>query len=159
MVAFATVAGAQPDPIDPNENDNSGFLAAGIGEAFSVGAVQILGNSAVHSVTAGDVNGDGLTDLVVGTAAGQPVQVFVNAAQNDTCECQRDFVVAPISVPGTNSGSNDGVALADFDGNGTLDLVVVNGGGQADMVYSNDGGGNYSSMATLGNSFGQAVAV
>ncbi|MDJ0906252.1 MAG: FG-GAP-like repeat-containing protein [Woeseiaceae bacterium] len=159
VVAFATAAGAQADPIDPNLEDNSAFLAAAVADAFSVGAVQILGNSAVHSVTAGDVNGDGLTDLVAGTAAGQAVQVFVNAAQNDACQCQRDFSVAPISVPGTNSGSNDGVALADFDGNGTLDLVVVNGGGQADMVYSNDGSGNFSPMATLGNSFGQAVAV
>ncbi len=159
IVAFATVAGAQADPIDPNEDDNSDTLAAGIGEAFSVGAVQILGNAAVHSVTAGDVNGDDLTDLIVGTAAGQSVQVFINAAQNEACQCQRDFATAPISVPGTNSGANDGVALADFDGNGTLDLVVVNGGGQADAVYSNDGSGNFSPMATLGNSFGQAVAV
>ena len=42
--------------------------------------------------TAGDVNGDGRTDLVVGTAAGQSVQVFVNDAQNESCQCQRDFV-------------------------------------------------------------------
>jgi hypothetical protein len=159
VVAFATVAGAQVDPIDPNLDDNSGTLAAAVGEAFSIGAVQILGTSNIHSVTAGDVNGDGLNDLVVGTAAGQSVQVFLNDVQNESCQCQRDFVRSAIAVPGTSSGSNEGVALADFDRNGTLDLVVVNGGGQADMVYSNDGNGNFTPMATLGNSFGQAVAV
>ena len=159
IVASATVAGAQVDPIDPNLSDNSALLAAAVADAFSVGAVQILGTANVHSIAAGDVNGDGRTDLVVGTAAGQSVQVFVNDAQNESCQCQRDFVSSPISVPGTNSGANDGVALADFDNNGTLDLVVVNGGGLADAVYSNDGSGNFTPMATLGNSFGQAVAV
>jgi hypothetical protein len=158
VVAFATVAGAQVDPIDPNLDDNSGFLAAAVGEAFSVGAVQNLGTSDIRSVIAGDVNGDGLNDLVIGTAAGQAVQVFVNDVQNEACQCQRDFVRSAIAVAGTNSASNEGVALADFDSNGTLDLVVVNGGGLADMVYSNDGSGNFTPMATLGNSFGQAVA-
>ena len=157
VVAFATAAGAQVDPIDPNEADNSGFLAAAVGEAFSVGAVQILGTGTILSVTAGDINGDGRADLVIGTSAGQSVQVFANDLPRESCQCPRDFVTSPISIP--DNGANEGVALGDFDRDGFLDIVVANGGGQADVVYRNDGNGNFTVMATLGVTFAQDVAV
>ena len=157
VVAFGTTEGTQPVPIDPNREDNSALRAVGVAESFSVGAAQILGNSSIRSVAAGDLNGDGAPDLVVGTSSGQPVQVYLGGALREACQCQRDFVVTPIPIPDT--GSNEGVALADFDNNGTLDLVVANGGGQADVVYRNDGDGNFTLMATLAPSNGQDVAV
>jgi hypothetical protein len=159
VVAFATVAGAENLPIDPNEEDNSDVEAAGVADAFSAGAVQVLGSTSILSVAAGDVNSasDGATDIVVGTAAGQPVQVYLSAAPRESCGCLRDFLPAPISIPDT--GGNEGVALADFDGDGNLDLVVVNSGGQPDRVFANDGEGNFSTVAELETSFGAAVAV
>jgi hypothetical protein len=137
-------------PLDPNLADNSRQVAVGVAEAFSNGVVQVLGRSEIRSVAAGDVNGDGAVDLVVGTAAGRSIQIYLG-------DGFRDFAGAPISLP--DNASNEGVALADFDGNGTLDLVVANGGGQADVVYSNDGVGNFTAMATLGLTFGRDVAV
>jgi hypothetical protein len=157
IIAFATAQGALPVPIDPNLEDNSVVRAVGVAESFSAGAVQNLGSASIRSVTAGDVNNDGALDIVVGTGAGQPVQVFFGDALRETCQCQRDFLIAPISVPDT--GSNEGVALADFDGNGALDIVIANGGGQADTVYGNDGAGNFILIATLDPSNGQDVAV
>jgi len=157
VVAFGTTEGAQRVPIDPNLQDNSDVRAVGVAESFSAGAVQILGNSTVRSVAAGDVNGDGFADLVVGTSAGGPVQIFLSAAPRESCQCVRDFVASPILISGT--GSNEGVALADFDNNGTLDLVVANGGGDPDFVYRNDGSGSFTLMTTLGLSDGQDVAV
>ena len=135
VVAFATVAGADNLPIDPNEDDNSDIEAAGVADAFSVGAVQILGSTSIRSVAAGDVNlgGDGAIDIVVGTAAGQPVQVYLSDGPRESCGCLRDFLPAPISIP--DNGANEGVALADFNRDGSLDLVVVNGGGQPDRVF------------------------
>jgi hypothetical protein len=157
VVAFATSAGAQPLPIDPNLDDNTVLRAVGIAESFSAGAVQVLGSSSIRSVAAGDVNGDGEADLVIGTAAGQPVQIFFNDAPRESCDCQRDFQSAPISIP--DNGSNEGVALGHFNADNFLDLVIANGGGQADVVYANDGAGNFTLMATLAVSNANDVAV
>ena len=88
--------------------------------------------------------------MIAGTAAGQPIQIYLSGGF-------RDFAETAISLP--DHSANEGVAVADFDRNGTLDLVVANGGGQADVVYSNDGAGNFTVMATLGLSFSQDVAV
>ena len=157
VVAFATAAGAQREPIDPNLANNSAVRAVGVADAFSVGAVQQLGNSTALSIDAGDVNGDSVLDLVVGTISGQPVQIFLGAPLRESCMCQRDFQATPISIPDT--GANAGVALGDFNNNGTLDLVVANGGGQPDTVWLNDGAGNFAQSATLDPSNGRDVAV
>ena len=158
VVSFGTVAGTEPIPIDPNLDDNSALEAAGVADAFSLGAVQNLGNASIRSVAAGDVNNDGLTDLVVGTAAGQGVQVFLGGLPRESCQCQRDFQTAPLSIP--DFGSNEGVALGHFNNDTALDLVVANGGGQIDRVYLNDGAGNFSEVtpAPLGATFAQDVA-
>ena len=150
VVVFASAQSADVSPIDPNLADNSSQVAVGVAEAFSLGAVQVLGNDEVRSLAAGDVDGDGVADLVAGTAAGQPIRIYLGGGF-------RDFVETAISL--ADNSANEGVALADFDRNGTLDLVVANGGGQADIVYSNDGVGNFTPMATLEHSFSQDVAV
>jgi hypothetical protein len=157
VVAFGRAAGAQAVPIDPNTADNSAVRAVGVAESFSDGAVQFLGSSTIRAVAAGDFNGDGTLDLVVGTAAGQPVQVYLGDIARESCGCQRDFVSAPISIPDT--GSNEGVAVADFDNDGNLDFVVANGGGQPDAVYRNSGAGNFALAALLAPTNGRDVAV
>jgi hypothetical protein len=150
VVVFGTAATTDALPLDPILDDNSSQIAVGVAEAFSLGAVQVLGNSNVRSIAAGDVNGDGMADLVVGTAAGQPVQIYLSGGF-------RDFAASPIAL--ADNSENEGVALADFDGNGTLDLVVANDEGKPDIVYSNDGVGNFTPMAALGATFSQDVAV
>ena len=157
VVAFGTAAGAQTVPIDPNISDNSAVRAVGVAESFSDGAVQFLGSATIRSVAAGDLDGDGTTDLIVGTGAGQPVQIYLGDDPRESCGCQRDFVVTPLSIPDT--GSNEGIAVADFDNDGDLDFVIANGGGQPDAVYSNNGGANFAIMALLAPSSGRDVAV
>ena len=150
VTTFAVTQGVNPIPIDPNLDDNDGQTAVGVAETFSNGAVQILGSSSITAIAAGDLNGDGATDLVVGTSAGQPVQVFIN-------DGFRRFT--PSAGAPTDIALHSGVALADFDSNGTLDIVLANGGGQPDQVFANDGAGVFTVMATLGSTFAEAVAV
>jgi hypothetical protein len=138
VVVFATAATTDPLPLDPNLTDNSRQIAVGVAEEFSNGAVEVLGNASVLSMTAGDVNGDGAADLVIGTVAGQPIQIYLS-------DGFRDFVTPPISLPDTSA--NEGIELAEFDNNGALDLVVANGDGQPDGVYLNDGAGNFTLVA------------
>jgi hypothetical protein len=111
-------------------------------QEFSNGSVEVLGSASILSMAAGDVNNDGFADLVIGTVAGQPVQVYLN-------DGFRDFLLPPISLP--DNSANEGIALADFDNNGTLDIVIANGGGQPDRVFGNDGAGNFTLLAELGS--------
>ncbi len=157
VVAFATSAGAQPVPVDPNPNNNSAVRAVGVAESLSRGAVQVLGKASILSIDAGDVNGDGALDIVAGTGSASAVQVYLGAAARESCGCRRDFEAAPLVVP--DMGANSGIALADFDNNGTLDLAVANNGGQPDTVYANDGAGNFSLIQALAPSNGQDVEV
>ena len=159
IVVFATAAGAQNLPIDPNIEDNSAFEAAGVADSFSNGAVQFLGVATIRSMAAGDLNGDGLTDIVAGTAAGQPVQLFLGDLPRESCDCPRDFLATPLSI--ANNGAQEGVALADFDRNGSLDVVVANDGGLADVVFLNDGAGNFGTLPSfvLTATFAKDVAV
>jgi len=150
VTVYAVAEGANPVPIDPNLDDNQRDLAVSIAEAFSNGAVQILGNAGIRSVAVGDFNNDGVGDLVNGTVAGQPVQVWLSGGF-------RNFVAAPISIADT--AANEGVAVGDFDEDGNLDIVVANGGGATDRVYGGDGNGNFSLMATLTSTDAHGVAV
>ena len=99
ITVAATAAVVAAVPIDPDLLDNSTQFAVGVGETFSNGAVQILGNAQILSVAHGDVNGDGFTDIVLGTTAGVPAQVYLSSGV-------RDFS-SSISVP-------DSVGLRDW---------------------------------------------
>lgn len=150
VATFATAAVSGPVPIDPNLADNDEQASVGVAVALSNGAVDVLGDSSVRSVALGDVNGDGADDLVVGTAAGQPIQIWLS-------DGFRGFGTSPMVV--SDLGANEGIALADFDGDGILDIVVANGGGTADVTYRGDGSGGFTTLTTLPDSSSQDVAV
>ena len=145
---LATAAGLDAVPIDPNPDDNSEQLAAAIAETLSNGSIESLGSVSVLSLAAGDVNGDGFSDLIVGTGAGEAIQIFVS-------DGFRSFVAGSNLA---DTSANNALALADIDNNGTLDLIVANGGGAADMVYANDGTGSFSAIATLASASSRDVA-
>jgi hypothetical protein len=86
-----------------------------------------------YTITAGDFNGDGKTDLVLGnsgyTGTGNPgIAVLIN--QGDGTFLQKSYY--PMAVPLS-------IVLGDINGDGQLDLVVGNAGGVTVLGGKGDG--------------------
>lgn len=93
----------------------------------------------------GDMNGDGLEDLIVGSSSGFDPKLFLQA-QDGTFEER-------ILLPGKNSNFEElGILVFDLENDGDLDLYLVSGSSEfapesaeyVDRLYVNDGAGNFS---------------
>ncbi|MFC2174035.1 FG-GAP repeat domain-containing protein, partial [Acidobacteriota bacterium] len=118
------------NPDTPEEN----FVYLNDGGMFNTAPISLGGGlNDTRGVAVGDLNGDGLLDIVVGNRgchsgwAGEPNYYCLN--QGGTFG------------PATEFGGNErtrGVALADVDGDGDLDMVVGNYD-HGNVVYLNNG--------------------
>ena len=109
-------------------NGNGTFQAQ---QTFSIG-------SQPHSLALGDLNGDGKPDLVVAnetnfTNVPSTVSVLLGNG-NGTFQAQQTFGTGP---------QPHAVALGDLNGDGKLDLAVVNGSGNTVSVLLGNGNGTF----------------
>jgi enediyne biosynthesis protein E4 len=94
----------------------------------------------------GDVNGDGLEDFFMGSAAGDTGKLFIQQPSGN-------FVQSPqFAFMQDKDYESIGAELFDADNDGDLDLLVASGGNQvalgslylAPRLYLNDGKGNFT---------------
>ena len=148
------VAGTS-SPVAPGPGDqNVVYLNDGAGNFEWPGAAVNYGTGIdwTRSVAVADVDGDGALDLVVGNydpgGSSQNVVYLNNGAA--------DFSLARSFGPG--SDRTQSIAVADVDGNGTLDIVSINDQ-QPNAIYLNDGAGDLSDVHTFDHGFITGVAL
>ncbi len=121
---------------DPDQGNNAELIGAQVVTAFSEGPTQIL-NLSGGDVKSGDLNGDGMPDVVV---TSDNTFVFFNSGNRT------------VTTPGKSLGSNSGgkvLVLLDWDGDGDTDIAVGGMSGKAGRVYLNNGNGDFSNGVDL----------
>ena len=96
----------------------------------------------------GDINGDGLDDMVVGGAAHNSAIIF---SQQKNGKFIKRNLIDSISAS-IKLADDEGILLFDADGDGDLDLYISSGGNEQpaeatcyqDRLYLNDGKGNFT---------------
>ncbi len=138
--------------LEKNDNNN-GFVINGVSAGdYSGGSVS----------NAGDVNGDGLTDLIVGAPGRGPNGVFSGASF--VIFGKTDGTVVELSVVESGNGGFviNGVSEGDLNGRSVSSAGDVNGDGLADLIVgangdSPNGDGSGASFVVFGKIDGMAV--
>ena len=145
------------DIITSNRTDNVGvvdlFDNAGVLLGNGDGTFMEYTELGPEAVAAGHLNGDGRMDIVIANGDGNNISVLMNAG-NGVFTGRRTYPVGKLPVD---------VALADFNGDGFLDAIVVNQGDPGNpwsvppvagirgtiMMLPGDGTGEFGAPVTL----------
>lgn len=133
-----------PDIVTGNDlsRDISVLLSDGAGGYHTAVSYPVSGAGMFSvKVAIGDINGDGIADIVAGGFDAQHLQVFLGDGHGNFPTSQ--FV----SFGGDSEPS--GLAVGDIDGNGHIDIVVALQDEHAIHVLRNQGSGNFTVSAQL----------
>lgn len=136
------------DYVTANNGNNTTTLGIALGNGdgtFKTPTTIAIPCGALYVAT-GDFNGDGKTDLAVASADCSPgtngVEIFLG--NGDGTFTTKGTLTSPLSNPFS-------VAVADFNGDGKLDLAVVDRGASTDAVffYSGNGDGTFQTPTSV----------
>ena len=154
ILTTASIAITDPTPIDESPANDSASAALSIAERVAAGPAQKLVAPDSRAAAAGDLNGDGFLDLALVSGSGQSTQIYPNVVDPaDPGGRKRAFAVQPVSLG--DRGLGGGVALADFDADGALDLVVANRTGEPNRIFRNPNNGSFA-LSVLPDALGTA---
>ncbi len=115
-------------------NDGSGNFSD------SSSSIPASGIASVTAIATGDLDGDGLDDILVGTGAIQPEQnrLYLQTAGGTFIDATATAL--PISLDGTND-----IELVDVNGDQSLDAIIANSDGD-NALWINDGTGVFTAQ-------------
>lgn len=137
VFAAAKVAVAGGGALDEMPNNDTATASLSVAQRVAGAAAQRVELSGATAAAAADFNGDGLDDLVVGTASSQGVVLFTNVA--DPANPGRRAFATPPQALGGEALTAD-VALADLDRDGDLDIVTAAGTGAPNRAFLSSAG-------------------
>ena len=135
-----------PDVVFVAEDDMAhSYFLGGAGGRFTDATDRLPARSEGNGLAVGDVNGDGLPDIVVGNSGGgtRSGQNFLWV--NDANRPGHFLDATAASLPAVNDNTQ-GIALADLDDDGDLDMVVANETPPSRLLL-NDGRGRFTEHA------------
>ncbi len=90
-------------------------------------------------VAVADLNGDGIPDLAVSSES-ESLEILIGVGEGH---------FKPRATYQTGGLYAQGLAVGDFDNNGTVDVAVINSGSANVTIMSNDGTGDFSLASTI----------
>lgn len=119
----------EPDPVGAIlTGPRSGPARLGIFDASGAEVQSYLGYSSGYSggvsVAKGDVNGDGVDDLVIGASTGLARVRVIDGARTVQGEASGDAILADFVAFGTGYTGGVTVATGDLDNDGQVDIIV-----------------------------------
>src|SRR5690606_21431966 len=152
----ARIRGGADRPIDPTTTNDVATAALNVGAELRTDAAQQL-EGRLLDIAAGDVDADGFGDLVAATPEDVPAALHLNIVDptglhstlRENGSSRRGLSTLSLSLG--DPVANIAAALADLDGDGDLDAVVVNAPGRPAVLCEKDGSGAFTESASLGD--------
>jgi hypothetical protein len=140
---------ANADIVTSNSGTNNLSLLAGDGSGGFAAAVHLTPDLGPVAVAAGDVTGDGHVDLVTLNTTAQDISVLAGDGAGGFAAAV-SFPIYPFMAVLEYNPWPWGLALADVDGDGHLDIVTANTQNDTVSLLTNDGSGDFSMLAWYG---------